>query len=151
MNNGTHRDIYERFEEKVEMIPDGCHVWTAYCDKDGYGRFGIGQIAHRAHRVAYELYVDQIPDGLLVRHTCDNPCCVNPLHLEVGTVADNSRDMVVRGRSTKGEKNPNSKLNEDIVKVIRAENGTITSIAEKYGVSIASISMIKNHITWKQG
>ena len=81
--------------------PDACWPWTGFKDDDGYGRYG----RQRAHRVAYKLAIGPIPAGFLVRHvTCDNPPCCNPVHLAIGTAADNSADMVAKGRQAKGDR-----------------------------------------------
>jgi hypothetical protein len=79
-----------------------CWPWTGWHDEKGYGRVNIGSRTTHAHRLAFELAGGTIPTGHVVRHTCDNPPCCNPAHLRTGTVADNQRDMVARGRSTKG-------------------------------------------------
>lgn len=107
------------------------------------------------HRLAYikanGLSIDEI-NGLVVRHKCDNPRCYNPDHLELGTYADNSIDMVLRGRSTKGERNPMAKLTNKQVEEIRHEYslGSITqrSIAKKFGISFALTCLIINKKIW---
>lgn len=81
----------QRFLEKVEREPGGCHVWTAYVRPSGYGMFGIGRRVHYAHRVAYELFVGPIPEGLQIDHLCRNRRCVNPMHLEPVTHRENGR------------------------------------------------------------
>lgn len=92
--------ISGRFWSKVTQ-GDSCWTWAAGYFSDGYGAFcRNGQNVH-AHRVAYELTYGRVPKGLVVRHKCDNPPCVRPDHLESGTPADNSHDMVERGRSAK--------------------------------------------------
>jgi hypothetical protein len=86
----------ERFLEKVDKrAADECWLWTGCCDTAGYGRAGKRE---RAHRIAYQIAHGPLPDGVLVRHTCDNPPCCNPGHLRLGSFADNTRDMVERGR-----------------------------------------------------
>lgn len=97
----TRRPLSERFWEKVQKT-DGCWLWTGNRHPKGYGYISEGGRAGsdlRAHRVAWELTYGPIPAGLWVRHKCDTPPCVRPDHLELGTAAENSRDMVERGRS----------------------------------------------------
>jgi len=110
----------ERFWSKVNKT-EGCWLWTASVNMNGYGKFGIGGKRggwKSAHRVSYELVKGDIPNGLLLRHTCDNPPCVNPDHLIPGTCKENTQDMMVRGRNKyithplPGEKNPMSKLTD---------------------------------------
>ena len=104
--------IINRFEAKVDTagptqshMTTACHQWTAYTLK-GYVQIGVGAKMEGSHRVSYEVYRGPIPDGLHVLHTCDNPACVNPDHLWLGTNQDNIDDMVAKGRqvSANGEK-----------------------------------------------
>ena len=126
-----------------------------YPDPKGYGRFRpTGEKVITAHRFAWKLWRGLIPDGLCVLHHCDTPSCVNPEHLFLGTVADNTNDMVKKGRNVyfSGEKSPLSKLKESDVIKIRAclKNGeTQISIARKFGVVQQNISNIKNGKGWK--
>jgi hypothetical protein len=98
------RPLEERFWEKVaRRALDECWPWLGARDRKGYGAFmmtGEGVRKHRvtASRLAYELAVGPIAEGLAVMHRCDNPPCCNPAHLVAGTIADNNRDMVVKGR-----------------------------------------------------
>ena len=81
-----------KFLRKLEKT-ETCWNWTGRLDEGGYGRFSIKGIWNKAHRTAYELYKGPIPEGLVVRHKCNNRKCVNPDHLEVGTMKDNVADM----------------------------------------------------------
>lgn len=91
----------ERFEANYERGSDGeCWEWLGGKDRHGYGQFRTEKKQHKtmAHRFSYEIHIGPIPDGMKVCHSCDNPSCVNPDHLWVGTQADNVRDMIAKGR-----------------------------------------------------
>lgn len=141
------KPLAERFWPKVQITP-GCWTWTAAQNGRGYGYIGKGPAgagALLAHRISYEMHHGPIPKGMLIRHKCDNPPCVNPDHLELGTVADNSRDMVERGRSTVGLRNARAVLTPRQIDEIRALRGVefqrIT--AERYGITQAHVSNIQ--------
>jgi len=89
-------DSYDRFIAKVRVTP-GCWLWTGAKQASGHGVFRWGRLV-MAHRYAYQAYLGSIPKGMVVRHKCDVAACVNPDHLELGTVADNNQDMMERGR-----------------------------------------------------
>ena len=111
-----------------------------------------GKYRH-AHRVAYEVACGPIPEGLIVRHKCDNPACVNPEHLCLGTTQDNVGDRVKRGRGAVGERNANSKLSLEQVKEIKrgdySEIGSKKKAAHKYGISQTALGYIVNGRTYK--
>lgn len=100
------KEASDRFWAKVEKT-DGCWIWRGYKNSRGYGAFsfrykenGIKKFAsYRAHRIAYELLIGEIADGYVACHKCDNPSCVNPDHIFIGTSLDNYRDCMSKGRA----------------------------------------------------
>ena len=146
------RDEFDRFIEKVERIPiSGCWVWMGATYRGGYGHFrrkiNNRWIMYKAHRYMYERHYGEIPEGKLVRHACDNPCCVNPLHLELGTHQDNVDDKIKRGRHNVGKK-----LTRGFVTEVRAcwkKDMTQAEYARIWGISTAQMSRILNHKTWQ--
>lgn len=126
-----------------------CWLWVGAKNNAGYGNIKYEGKYLNAHRVSYILNKGPIPEGYYVCHTCDNPSCVNPDHLFVGTPQDNDDDKVRKGRQTKGEEHPISKLTEEDVLKIRTMKGSHSEIARKFKVSRRLIGMIKNKTIWK--
>jgi len=91
----------DRFLAKVRRdSQDGCWEWTGRIQPNGYGMVTIRQKKHYAHRAAFEMFVDEIPAGVEVMHSCDNRKCVNPKHLSIGSCLENRRDMARKCRGT---------------------------------------------------
>lgn len=137
-----------RIEQNIQTEPNtGCWLWTGASLHHGYGVTHINGRNQRAHRLSYEAYRGQIPDGLLVMHICDTPGCVNPLHLRAGTVSDNTMDAFKKGRIKPpvlcGPDRCNSKLSKDQVVAIRADSRPWRILAKEYGVTKSSIWQIK--------
>lgn len=127
----------------------GCTEWLGALDKDGYGAFGYAGVMHRAHRASLRLSGVEVPRGMMVCHRCDNPACVNPQHLYVGTGVENMRDAAERNRLRVGSKSHLSKLTEDQVRDIRLSSRSVGDLASAYGVTHGAISMIRSRKTWK--
>jgi lambda repressor-like predicted transcriptional regulator len=151
------KTVEGRFLEKVDKnVPNGCWNWVYGVVGGGYGGFWYKNKMYRAHRFAYELFKGSIPEGLYVCHSCDNPGCVNPEHLWLGTQKENLEDAVRKRRMSRedriGTKNWNAKLTISKVKEARELwkfGNTIRSLACKYGVSYESMRNALNGITWK--
>jgi hypothetical protein len=137
------------FLRKVEKT-DTCWVWTGSKKPKGYGQFGVNYKVVTAHRYAYENFIGSIPDGMVVMHTCDNPPCVNPDHLKLGTVADNNKDRDEKGRTarTSGQAHGCSKLTDNDIITIRQDTRIQAEIAIEYGVSQTHISKIRSGKSW---
>lgn len=136
----------------------GCWIWAGAKFRAGYGRVRINRKIQQTHRLAWELAYGDIPDGMCICHKCDNPPCVNPRHLFVGTYADNMQDMHNKGRGKtgkihkqgpKGEKAHTAKLTESIVLFIRSSHDKAKDLAGQYGVSDRTIQMIRKKVTWR--
>lgn len=129
-------------------LATGCRNWIGWRNIHGYGYMNINGLTKRAHRVAYEEYVGQIPAGLSVLHRCDNPRCINPDHLFLGNHQDNMADMVAKRRNATGARHGQSKVTFEQVAAIRKEVGSQATIAKKYGLSQSQISRIKSGWSW---
>jgi len=143
----------ERFWSKIKKgSEDECWEWKGYRERDGYGRYWFGDHKFLAHRTAWVLtHKKVVPPGLVVMHICDNPACCNPNHLKVGTQTQNIADMVQKGRSARGEKNPAVRLAKKDVVAIREKyrsGAPVTKLAAKYGVTETTIYDILTGKTW---
>jgi hypothetical protein len=143
--------LIDRFMDKVSPCPNtGCWFWTASTKGKGYG--AIGTRASRtsaAHRVSHELFKGPV-GNLAVLHSCDQPCCVNPDHLRVGTILENNRERESKGRGKQpgGEDNAAAKLTFQQVGEIRVSSLSSRELGRAYGVSKTQILRIKRGISW---
>lgn len=145
------------FARRTTQAADGCIVWSAGTTSAGYGALRHQGRALLAHRVAFELANGEgSAVGKVVRHRCDNPPCVNPAHLELGTMADNTADMVARGRARfgvcPGSRHPLSKLDEvdvSIIKLLLDLGVRPSRLARLYEVSATKISQIRDGKSWR--
>jgi hypothetical protein len=133
--------------------PNGCWIWTGGKGRRGYGRIQHEGRTRAAHCVAYELTHGPIENDLLVCHTCDNPPCVNPAHLFLGTAKDNTQDALRKGRMTHGEKQWTAKLTAEAVIEIRhlyAQHAMgARALSKRFGVCETNIWCIVKRETWK--
>jgi hypothetical protein len=150
--------VKDRFWAKVH-IPraDACWEWQAAKSKAGYGMIRIGGRSGRSiysHRLSYGWAFGDIPDELWVLHRCDNPACVNPAHLFLGTPKDNTVDALKKGRLPRGERHDMARLTADQVRQIRkraqGERRCQRRLAREYGVDHRTIQEVLNYKTWKE-
>lgn len=138
------------------LADDVCWPWTKGQHTQGYGRCWdtrVGKVRY-AHRLVYELLRGPIPDDLDILHSCDNPPCVNPAHLRIGTHRENMIEKVEKGRANfnRGESAGQAKLTESAVLDIRARvaaGETQHALAREYGVSQVAVCFIVKRKTWK--
>ena len=141
-----------RFWKRVDKKGDNdCWIWIGGRLTRGYGAFKVGTKCISAHRFSWKIHFGDIPTGMVVCHKCDNPPCVNPKHLFLGTQAENQHDKKEKGRAARGEGNNKAKLTERNVKEIRSLISLGLSsreIAKRYGVRHAAILDIKSNKNW---
>ncbi len=149
-----------RFKNTAENVsrffkrsdPDSCWEWFGYRHRQGYGRFGLNGKFVLAHRHVYEQAFGKIPKGMSVCHSCDNPPCVNPNHLFLGTHQENMHDAATKRRFVHGAKSPLAKLTDEKVRLIRSlyMAGGISQrkIAKMFGVSSSGIARIISRKLW---
>jgi hypothetical protein len=157
-NLAQYADIKGRFWAMVDRSggPAACWLWMGARTPEGYGyRVVVKPYATRrvASRMAYEFTHGPIPPRMCVCHRCDNPPCVNPAHLFLGTNADNAADRAAKGRTTHGEQSHLSRLTADQVRAIRGRYMTggvsMRQLAREYGVDRRTISLILRRATWR--
>lgn len=160
-NRGSVKPLLQRFWERVDKngpIPSHCPelgpcwVWTAGKHSFGYGVIsqGKGKTPHCTHRLSWQIHVGEIPGKFHVLHKCDNPSCVNPEHLWLGTATDNMKDMVAKGRQAK----TGAKLTWEKVRRLRAryaEGGmSLAELAIELAISKQTVRDIVRGVTWKE-
>lgn len=153
-NPRTAEDLFWQHVDKSGG-EDACWIWTAGTFRSGYGQFtqrnprrGIG-----AHRFSYALAYGAPPDDLHVLHRCDNPPCVNPAHLFLGTDADNAEDKVGKDRHARGERSGNARITDAAVRDIRRRHANgeanVTALAREYSLGVSQIGDIVRGKAWK--
>lgn len=146
-----------RFWDKVS-IPSGddCWDWFGTKNESGYGNLiigGRGGKMMKSHRLSWLINRGDIGEGLCVLHKCDNPACVNPKHLFLGTKKDNTRDMIAKGRNSPpphsyGENHHHAKFDKSVALSIRNDSRPASALSKIYGVCEETIYRIKNRKTW---
>jgi hypothetical protein len=153
-DQSTLEERFWRFVDKKSE--DECWHWTGQLFSKGYGRISLGSKkdgAEGAHRVSWRLHNKKdIPNGMFVMHKCDNPSCVNPHHLLVGTPKENTQDMIRKGRKRTvaplGEGNGKSLLDAEKVRLIRSSTLNNTALGRQLGVSSNCVRSVRTGRTW---
>lgn len=148
-------EFLSRFKSRSDESPSGCLMWTGNLDYKGYGAISFNGKMLKAHRVAFFIEHGRWPKPCAL-HTCDTPACIRPSHIFEGTPAENSADMVRKGRvniepRTIGTANPSSKVTPQAVRAIRAlySIGLPTkSISAKFGISTSQVRNIGSRRHW---
>ena len=150
------QDFYEKYDHLIMPEPmSGCFIWLGSTTSGGYGNLTRYNKSFYAHRCAYEAtHGDGAADGLLVRHWCDNPPCVSPVHLLLGSHLNNHWDCVQRGRArySSGAKVPTAKLDESKVLAIRtraAAGEQVADLAREFGVKWDTINYVVHGVFWR--
>lgn len=149
------KNHFKSFWSKVDKSGD-CWEWTACKDKRGYGRFNQPKAFKTtlAHRIAYMISIGPVPPEICVCHHCDNPSCVNPDHLFLGTHRDNMIDAMVKKRlaplqTLRGIDNPKNKLTENQVLIIKQSTVPLRILAKEFGVGSSTVHRIRSGQSWK--
>lgn len=151
--------VRDRIRSRVSVTDGGCWEWAGGRFNTGYGALSVNGRSRYAHRASYAEFVGPIPHGRFVCHRCDNPACVNPDHLFLGTPADNMADKAAKGRSRRGEKNNTTKLTERQVILIKGflrrhppikgqRGGPCNFLSRWFGTTQAAISHIGCGRNW---
>jgi hypothetical protein len=153
----TQEPLEIRFWRFVDKRSDNeCWPWTGNKNLRGYGRFSVGkkiQGSEGAHRVSWKLHNNQeIPHKMHIMHKCDNPICVNPNHLVLGTAKENTHDMIAKGRKRTvapvGDSNGKAILNAEKVRLIRSSKLNHAELGRQLGVSPSCIRGVRSGRTW---
>lgn len=148
----ARRPVEDRFWERVDKrTPDECWEWQGNKTPRGYGTIGDRDDSLYAHRLSYIFAHGEIPDGLYILHSCDNPGCVNPAHLRTGTQQDNINDALERGRIPKGEKSTSAKLTQEQAEQIRKLNQEGVSykrLSKMFSITKSNIAHIVKMRSW---
>ena len=147
-----NKPVSLRLIEKIIPTDNGCWEWIGYRDREGYGNITIRGKTTKPHRVSYETFIGPIPYGMCVCHTCDNPPCINPSHLFLGTFGDNNKDRDKKGRGVHGEKVHTAKLTYtevEKIKELKANGDSYRKLANQFGVSPGNIWHIVKDKSWR--
>ena len=144
-------DVLLRLLRNVSLSTTGCWEWEGAKSVKGYGRIKFGGSYWAAHRLMAHIKIGDVGGSVTVCHRCDNPCCINPEHLFIGTQKQNIDDRDLKGRrnQARGERQGSAKLTEEQVKAIRLDPRKQSVIAAEFGISRAHVGNLKANRAWK--
>lgn len=156
------RTVESLLDNTISIPESGCNIWEGSHNSKGRPNIHFNGKTVEVHRLIWQLKNGPIPSGMCICHTCDVPSCINPDHLWLGTIADNTKDAHDKGRlkppepsgylkGRKGDNHPASKLNASQVIIIRhklSQGVTMGTLSREYGVTVPNIAAIKNRKTW---
>lgn len=138
--------------KRCKEVESGCLEWAGRRSSKGYGVIDIEAKGRSAHRVSYEIFIGAIPDGLHVLHKCDNPPCVNPEHLFLGTNDENVADKMLKRRNPQGVMYSSARLSDELVRAMRvryAAGDRVSDMAREAGVDYKTVEKAVKRLTWK--
>ncbi len=146
-------NTYEYMKTYLQALPvtmEGCKLWNKWIEKNGYGRINVERKKWSTHRLSYHLFKGPIPSDMFVCHKCDNPKCVNPDHLWLGTSEDNMKDMVKKDRQMQHENHYRAKLSKmDVIEIRKQHANLMNELATRYQISRGNLVSIISKKSWK--
>lgn len=144
----TTHTVDTLFERAIPEPNSGCWLWTGAANRLGYGHLSVNGKMWNAAPLMWSIVNGAISDKMFVCHKCDTPPCINPDHLFLGSHDDNMADQVSKGRSPKGERNPQAKLTEADVRFIRSSYYSNNALGKALGVSSKTVWSVRNYKRW---
>lgn len=144
----SHSKTHPTKPVEYEINENGCWICTSHATTGGYPYITLDFKRRKLSRVIYELFKGSIPHNMVVMHLCDNPRCINPEHLKIGTYKENTQDMIQKKRNMYGVKHKLAKLNDDLVRYIRQSDKGCTTLAKELGVSKTLILKVRWREIW---
>lgn len=146
------KDVCRFWRHVKKGDPEACWVWQSSVIRSGYGRFSLDRKTRSAHRVSWRIHHGEIPAGLCVLHKCDNPPCINPNHLFLGTLTDNNRDTLNKGRHRHALNSAkiNMKTAREIRRLYDGGEHDCYKLGKIYGLHRVTIQRLVRGIIWKE-
>lgn len=142
-------DMAERLLSRISVTANGCFEWQG-TKSVGYGRLRVGKNVIGAHRVSYETFRGPIPPGLFVCHRCDNPACINPSHLFLGTAKDNAQDALSKGRLNGHPFKMTAPSSVAQIRRAWKSGEKQKALAKRFGLSVGAVGRICRNKVWKE-